>query len=159
MALKQLCGGEPGGQGSNPVWSSAGTKKSSNHHSDACLSITACRSEQAGRHIHNRLERGRGILEINRCTREKKETQNPNKLLTLWSLMEAAQELISHRGLKINHFILFFLKPYQVWISFERKSPVTAGCQSLLFLTVQEHKSGLMYITIPTTSHSLNLFF
>lgn len=58
-----------------------------------------------------------------------------------------------------NKLLLKKNKTLSVCISSKGKSPVTAGCQSWLFLTVQEHKSGLMYITNPTTLHNLNLFF
>lgn len=85
------------------------------------------------------------------------------QLPTSWSVMKAVQELISHWGLKTNHFTQKKEKKEEKKLIcldiIKAKSQVTAGCQSWLFLTVREHKSGLMYITNPTTLHKLNLFF
>lgn len=50
-------------------------------------------------------------------------------------------------------------KPYLSGYRLRGKSQVTAGGQSWLFRPVWEHKSGLMYITNPTTLHNPNLFF
>ncbi len=65
-------------------------------------------------------------------------TQKSKQLPTLWSVMKAAQEFILHWGLKTNHLNNSLKKPYlSVWTLFERTSRVTAGCQSLLFLTAR----------------------